>query len=48
MELDGSLDNPSYIEYLHSKRGFGNANIFPFSQNLSSARGLNDVTFYLV
>ena len=36
MELHGSLEDPSYIEHLHSKRGFGNENVFPFSQNLSS------------
>ncbi len=47
MELDGSLDNPSYIEYLHSKRGFGNANIFPFSQNLSSLEVLMMLHFIL-
>ena len=47
MELDGSLENPSYIEYLHSKRGFGNENVFPFSQNLSSMEVLIMIHFIL-
>jgi len=47
MEIDGSLDNPSYIENLHSKRGFGNENVFPFSQNLSSMEVLMMIHFIL-
>ena len=47
MELDGSLENPSYIEHLHSKRGFGNENVFPFSQNLSSIEVLMMIRFLL-
>ena len=47
MELDGSLENPSYIEHLHSKRGFGNENVFPFSQNLSSMEVLMMIHFLL-
>ena len=47
MELDGSLENPSYIEHLHSKRGFGNENVFPFSQNLSSIEVLMMIHFLL-
>ncbi len=47
MELDGSLEDPSYIEYLHSKRGFGSANVFPFSQNLSSIEVLMMIHFLL-
>ena len=47
MELDGSLKNPSYIEHLHSKRGFGNENVFPFSQNLSSMEVLMMLRFVL-
>ncbi len=47
MELDGSLENPSYIESLHSKQGQGNANVFPFSQNLSSMEVLMMIRFLL-
>ena len=47
MELDGSLENPSYIEHLHSQRGFGNENIFPFSQNVSSIEVLMMMRFLL-
>jgi len=47
MELDGSLEDPSYIEHLHSKRGFGNENVFPFSQNLSSIEVLMMIHFLL-
>ncbi len=47
MELDGSLEDPSYIESLHSSRGFGNENVFPFSQNLSSIEVLMMIRFLL-
>ena len=47
MELDGSLEEPSYIEHLHSSRGFGNENVFPFSQNLSSIEVLMMIRFLL-
>ena len=47
MELDGSLEDSSYIEYLHSNRGFGNENVFPFSQNLSSIEVLLMIHFLL-
>ena len=47
MELDGSLEDPSYIEHLHSKQGFGNENVFPFSQNLSSIEVLMMIHFLL-
>ena len=46
-ELEGSLDNPSYIEHLQSKQVFGNENVFPFSQNLSSMEVLMMIHFIL-
>ena len=47
MEIDGSLKDPSYIQYLHSKKGMGNENVFPFSQNLSSIEVLMMIRFLL-
>ncbi len=36
MELDGSLDDPSYVKALPSEARGGNENVFPFSQSVAS------------
>ena len=36
MELDGSLDDPSYISNLPTEERRGNANVFPFSQSVAA------------
>ena len=36
MELDGSLDDPSYVSNLPTEEKPGNQNVFPFSQSVAS------------
>ena len=36
MEMDGSLDDPTYIKGLETDRGPTNQNVFPFSANVAS------------
>lgn len=36
VELDGSLDNPSYVKNLPSASQLGNENVFPFSQSVAA------------
>ena len=36
MELDGSLDDPSYVSRLPSDERFRNQNVFPFSQSVAA------------
>ena len=36
MELDGSLDDPSYVRNLPSDERHGNQNVFPFSQSVAA------------
>ena len=47
MELDGSLDNPSYISNLPAEEQPANQNVFPFSQSLAAAE-VNLLIRYIV
>ena len=46
-ELDGSLDDPSYISTLPAEEGVGNQNVFPFSLSLASME-VNLMLHYLL
>ena len=46
-ELDGSLDNPSYISALPDEDISGNQNVFPFSLGVA-ALAVNLMTRYLI
>ena len=46
-ELDGSLDNPSYISTLPADEVIGNQNVFPFSLGVA-AMAVNLMTRYLI
>ena len=46
-ELDGSLDDPSYITTLPAEEGVGNQNVFPFSLSLASME-VNLMLHYLL
>ena len=46
-ELDGSLDDPSYIENLPSQARASNQNVFPFSQSIASMQ-VNLMLRYLI
>ena len=46
-ELDGSLDNPSYIKSLPAEEVPGNQNVFPFSLGVA-AMAVNLMTRYLI
>ena len=46
-ELDGSLDNPSYINALPTDQALGNQNVFPFSLGVAGM-AVNLMTRYLI
>ena len=47
MELDGSLDNPSYVRNIPQKMRQGNENVFPFSASVASME-INMMLRYLI
>ena len=47
MELDGSLDNPSYVKNLPKHLRIGNQNVFPFSLSIAGME-LNQMIRYII